>query len=111
MIKDILTSISELAKRAHISQHKAFTAWYAINFYDLDEDDALSSAAMDGGNDNGIDLAYADDSNKTIYILQGHCGDNCPIPCDHLPRRSWALFQAREVMRGVLDSLTAKQPT
>lgn len=76
MIKDILASISELAKRARISQHKAFTAWYAINFHDLDEDDALSSAAMDGGNDNGIDLAYADDSNKTIYIVQGHCGDN-----------------------------------
>lgn len=76
MIKDILASVSELAKRARITQHKAFTAWYAINFHDLDEDDALSSAAMDGGNDNGIDLAYADDSNKTIYILQGHCGDN-----------------------------------
>ena len=76
MITDILASISELAKRASISQHKAFTAWYAINFYDVDEDDALSSAAMDGGNDNGIDLTYADDSNKTIYILQGHCGDN-----------------------------------
>ena len=35
----------------------------------------------------------------------------CRVPCDHLPRRSWALFQAREVMRGVLESLTAKQPT
>ena len=76
MIDDILASVSELAKRARISQHKAFTAWYAINFHDLDEDDALSSAAMDGGNDNGIDLAYADDPNKTIYIIQGHCGDN-----------------------------------
>lgn len=76
MIKDILNSIAELSKRAGISQHKAFTAWYAINFHDLDEDEALSSAAMDGGNDNGIDLVFADDSNKTIYVLQGHCGDN-----------------------------------
>lgn len=76
MIKDILASISELSKRAGISQHKAFTAWYAINFHDLEEDEALSSVAMDGGNDNGIDLVYADDPSKTIYIIQGHCGDN-----------------------------------
>jgi len=76
MINDILSSIDELSKRAGISLHKAFTAWYAINFHDLDEDEALSSAAMDGGNDNGIDLVFADDSTKTIYVLQGHCGDN-----------------------------------
>lgn len=76
MIKDILESIEELSKRAGISKHKAFTAWYAINFHDLDEDEALSSAAMDGGNDKGIDLVFADTSNKTIYVLQGHCGDN-----------------------------------
>lgn len=76
MIDDILDSIKELSKRAGISHHKAFTAWYAMNFHDLDEDEALSSAAMDGGNDNGIDLVFGDDLSKTIYILQGHCGDN-----------------------------------
>jgi hypothetical protein len=75
-LKEILESINELAKRAGISVHKAFTAWYAINIHDVDEDDALGSAAMDGGNDNGIDLVFADDSNRTIYVLQGHCGDN-----------------------------------
>ena len=75
-MKEILESIRELAKRAGISVHKAFTAWYAINIHDIDEDDALGSAAMDGGNDNGIDLVFADDSNRTIYVLQGHCGDN-----------------------------------
>lgn len=75
-MKDILDSIQELAKRAGVSAHKAFTAWYAINIHDMDEDEALSSAAMDGGNDNGIDLVFADDSNRTIYVIQGHCGDN-----------------------------------
>lgn len=87
MINSILESISELSKRAGISRHKAFTAWYAINFHDLDEDDALSSAAMDGGNDNVIDLVFADDSNKTIYILQGHCGDNHSNPT---PKSKWS---------------------
>lgn len=76
MLKDILASVDELSKRAGISPHKAFTAWYAINFHGLDEDEALSSAAMDGGNDNGIDLVFADDSTKTIYVLQGHSGIN-----------------------------------
>ena len=55
-------------------------------------------------------------SNQVLLarVLRGLGADlitNCRIPCDHLPRRSWALFQAREVMRGVLESLTAKQPT
>ncbi|HUE92622.1 AIPR family protein [Pseudomonas sp.] len=76
MIKETLTSIKELASRAKISHHKAFTAWYAINLHDLDEDEALESAAMDGGNDNGLDLIFADEASRTIYILQGHCGEN-----------------------------------
>jgi len=76
VLAEILKSVDELAKRAKISKHKAFTAWYAINMHDLDEDEALSSAAMDGGNDNGIDLVFADDSTRTIHVLQGHCGDN-----------------------------------
>jgi len=32
----------------------------------------------------------------------------CPIPCDHIPRRSWALFRARDVMRGVIESFKAE---
>jgi hypothetical protein len=72
----ILQSVQQLATRAGISYHKAFTAWYAINFHNLDEDEALIAAAMDGGNDNGIDLVFADPGTKTIYIIQGHCGDN-----------------------------------
>ncbi|MCP1617835.1 AIPR protein [Pseudomonas sp. SLBN-26] len=76
ILDDAKISIHELASRAKISNHKAFTAWYAINFHDLDEDEALESASMDGGNDNGLDLIFADESNRTIYILQGHCGDN-----------------------------------
>lgn len=76
ILEEAKTSINELAARAKITNHKAFTAWYAINFHDLDEDEALESASMDGGNDNGLDLVFADESNRTIYILQGHCGDN-----------------------------------
>lgn len=75
-LNEAVASVKELATRAKISHHKAFTAWYAINLHDLDEDEALESASMDGGNDNGLDLVFADESNRTIYILQGHCGEN-----------------------------------
>jgi len=33
----------------------------------------------------------------------------CPVSCDHIPRRSWALFRARDVMRGVIESFKAEQ--
>ena len=33
----------------------------------------------------------------------------CSVSCDHIPRRSWALFRARDVMRGVIESFKAEQ--
>lgn len=32
----------------------------------------------------------------------------CCIPCDHLSLRSWPLFKARDLMRGVIESLKAE---
>ena len=29
---------------------------------------------------------------------------SCCVPCDHVPIRSWPLFKARDVMRGVIES-------
>lgn len=37
-------------------------------------------------------------------------GITCRVPCDHVPVRSWALFRAREVMRGLIESFIAEQP-
>ena len=31
---------------------------------------------------------------------------NCPIPCDHIPRRSWPLFRAK----AILEELIAEMP-
>lgn len=70
--KDIAVSIGELAQRGHISNEQAFAAWYAINFHGLDEDEALEAAAVDGGNDQGIDIVFADDANETVYVIQAH---------------------------------------
>lgn len=75
-IEDILKSVDELAKRGKITRNKAFAAWYAINFFDVDEDDALESAAGDGGNDQGIDIAFTDASREEIVVVQAHCPEN-----------------------------------
>ena len=34
---------------------------------------------------------------------------NCPIPCDHVPIRSWPLFRARDLLRGVIESFKREQ--
>jgi len=75
-LRDILDSIDELAHRGSLSRSRAFAAWFAITFFDIDEDDALESAAADGGNDQGIDIVFADASSEEIVILQAHCPDN-----------------------------------
>ena len=75
-LQDILDSIDELANRGSLTRSRAFAAWFAITFFDVEEDDALESAAADGGNDQGIDMAFADASSEEIVILQAHCPDN-----------------------------------
>lgn len=75
-LTDILASIDELAKRGRITRNRAFAAWFAINFFSIDEDEALEAAAADGGNDQGIDLAFVDDTSEEIVILQAHCPEN-----------------------------------
>lgn len=75
-IDDILMSIDELARRGGISRQRAFAAWFAINFFNQDEDESLEAAGSDGGNDQGIDLAFADENSQEIVIIQAHCPDN-----------------------------------
>lgn len=85
-LNDILKSIDELAKRGKITRNRAFAAWFAISFFDLEEDDALEAAAADGGNDQGIDIIFADDSNQEIIIVQAHC----PEKFDKItPKNKW----------------------
>lgn len=96
MLKDnILTNITDsidtLADRAAISRSRAFAAWFAITFYDIDEDDALESAASDGGNDQGIDLVFIDESSQEIVILQAHCSLNFTTKT---PKKKWDALTA-----------------
>lgn len=85
-IQDILASIDALAGRAKISRNRAFAAWYAITFFDVEEDDALEAAAADGGNDQGIDIAFADQSSEEIVVLQALC----PVNFDKVtPKSKW----------------------
>ena len=72
-LDDILESVDELANRGGITRNRALAAWYAITFFDQDEDDALEAAEADGGNDQGIDIIFADMSSQAIVIIQAHC--------------------------------------
>ncbi|OWQ91809.1 AIPR family protein [Sphingopyxis witflariensis] len=85
-LDDILTSIDELAARGQVDREKAFAAWYAINFYSIDEDDALDAAAADGGNDQGIDLVFVDEASESLMIVQAHCPGNTTKPT---PKAKW----------------------
>ncbi|GJE57172.1 hypothetical protein [Methylobacterium thuringiense] len=85
-LSDILASIDELAKRGQITRSKAFASWFAINFFSVDEDEALEAAAADGGNDQGIDLIFYDDTSEEIVVLQAHCPDNTS---KKTPKNKW----------------------
>jgi hypothetical protein len=74
-LSEIISSIDELASRGRISRNRAFAAWYAINFFDIDEDEALEAAAADGGNDQGIDSVFADEATQEIVAIQAYCPD------------------------------------
>ena len=37
--------------------------------------------------------------------LKSEQKSKCPVPCDHIPVRSWPLFTARRLMRDVIESL------
>lgn len=71
-LTDILASIDELAERGGITRSRAFAAWFAINFFYQDEDESLEAAASDGGNDQGIDIAFADENNQEIVVIQAY---------------------------------------
>ena len=43
-----------------------------------------------------------------LFLERQEC-NSCPSPCDHLPRRSWPLFRARDLMRGVIESIQREQ--
>lgn len=73
---EVLASIDAFADRAKVSRSKAFAAWFAVTFFDLDEDDALELAEADGGNDQGIDIAFANQKQEQIVVLQAHCPTN-----------------------------------
>ena len=36
---------------------------------------------------------------------------SCQVPCDYVPRRSWPLFKARQLMHGVISSFKHKEST
>jgi hypothetical protein len=102
-LDEILKSIDELAARGKISRQRAFAAWFAINFFSLDEDDALEAAAADGGNDQGIDIAFADETSQEVIVIQAHCPDNLKKTT---PKAKWDALVASLPFIAAPDSLS-----
>ena len=73
--RELLTAIDEVARRGGINRDKALTAWYAVTLLNIDEDDAIDAASVDGPEDGGCDFIYVDDDQETIYALQGYVSD------------------------------------
>jgi AIPR protein len=90
-LENLLASVDALAGRAGISRQRAFAAWYACHFFSADEDDVLELAGMDGGEDQGIDLVYADANTNQIYIIQSHCPENTK---KKTPKNKWDALTA-----------------
>jgi hypothetical protein len=74
LLQEIRESVAELAKRGGIRDERAFAAWYAIVFHEIEEDEALEASSLDGGEDGGIDLFHVDDTNERVLVLQGGVG-------------------------------------
>ncbi len=96
--EEIIGSVDELSKRAGTTSERAFAAWYAINFLDVDEDDALEAASIDGGEDQGIDFLLSDDANERVVLLQAHLGNS---HSNATPKKK---FDALEAAIPTLDS-------
>lgn len=82
-IEDVGASIDALQGRGLKKRSEAFAAWFATMF-DIDEDDAVEAASLDGGNDNGIDIVFADVASEQIYFVQAYhpqdLGKVTPLP-------------------------------
>lgn len=71
MYNKILDEIKQNYYQQQYSNNgQRFVAWYLRNVHNLDEVQA-KDCITDGTNDKQIDAIYIDDTNSTIYIIQG----------------------------------------
>ena len=53
---------------------------------------------------NSLDKAELIHRRAPWKTKEAEMRSRCRVPCDYLPRRSWPLFKARAVLRGLLAS-------
>jgi len=64
---------------------------------------------IDGPRTGRYSVEQLEKTEKTYIGTKVEILIRCSVSCDHIPRRSWALFRARDVMRGVIESFKAEQ--
>lgn len=69
----------------------------------ISADEQQISAAREAAIRIHILLGTEGDTGRT-YISPSMDEVSCRVPCDYVPRRSWPLFKARAVLRGLLAS-------
>ena len=55
-----------------------------------------------------VPMVVGERVNDELHGFFCRAGASCRIPCGHVPIRSWSLFKARDVMRGVIESFKAE---
>lgn len=63
--------VKNIAKRTGLSESKAFMFWFATQILEMDDDNALEAASIDGANDKGMDFFHINDEESRILIAQG----------------------------------------
>ena len=59
-LKYLKSEVTRFQTTWSLSNGKAFAMWYAIEEFDLDEQDAYEAASYDGGNDKGVEFILFD---------------------------------------------------
>lgn len=73
----IIKSVRSFAGHANTTPQKAFAAWYALSFLNADNEEELKELIeFDKGEDQGIDLIYADKKSSQVFVLQAHFPEN-----------------------------------
>ncbi len=68
--QSIVAEVERLAKKFAMEPDLAFNVWVGKYVLGLDESTAFESAAIDGGNDKGIDVFHVDPDREVVFICQ-----------------------------------------
>ena len=70
-LKYVATQVTHYEKVYSVNTGKAFSIWYGVEGFGLDDDAAYEASQADGPNDKSIDFFHVDQEHERVLILQG----------------------------------------